>query len=116
MPNVFLIRVLKCDNRLVFKLNGQIVYDKNYEHNPNLKDIVDITAKLQPHPFPNVVHVEGTNNRTTSYSHHNPWEFHYEITKDNQPIVTVQDSSDGASVDGGVKLSTHHTIVKERHA
>ena len=114
MPDpVYQIRIHRCDNRLVFLLNGVSIYDRYVDNDPVLDDVRDITDELQPHPYQNVITVQGYNGPRAP-NELNPWRFHYQILKDGEEVVGFSQGSSSTVAGQGQVFSNSHTIVKER--
>ena len=112
MPK-YLVAINRCDNRLVVSMNGATLWDGTYDNDPPIGKTIDITDKLQPHPYPNVIRFVGYNSPKVRPDQHNPWRFEYRIYKDSAIDVAVEVSSKGASAPAGQVHDASHTLVKE---
>lgn len=113
MPN-YQLHVTRCDNRLVVRINQQIVYDQYYDSDPTLSDTTDLNAFLQPYPAQNLIEIEGYNGPTDQIDQFNPWHFEYSITKDSQPFIDDKTSSGGEQgVSDALVFSRRQTLVLE---
>ena len=107
----YLIRIKRCDNRLLIVLNDATIYDQYYDQNPPLNDIVDITTRLQPNPYVNRISVRGFNGPTPSTAY-NPWDFHYVIENGPAIVIEVHESSSGQTEKPNTWVLTRsHDIV-----
>ena len=112
-PPKYTLRVKKADNHLIIHLNGAKIYEKKTNGNPDLNDEVDITDELNPHPTNNILISHGYNFPPDREDAYNPWEFHYQVFKDDARMLDVHIISEGHDTEG-LKINLSHNIVKER--
>ena len=126
----------RIDNRLSIKMNNAVLYERTFNGDPLLNEIVDIIDELQPWPFENNIEFVGYNGpfANPDFTMRNPWHFKFTITKDDLIVVDVEQSGQNDQAMSNdvpprpipgqyvpvrnfeLVFQNSHTIVKERTA